>query len=331
MHPIPVTMSLIGGVISAISVLGNATEMYLHGTQLWLNIVGCFWGILVVMFLILPTLYPLELISMMQYLQMRFGSEGLTKLCSISQMLNMGLYLGICLYTPSLALSSVTDLPNWASIVCLGLVCTFYISIVLGLYFITSVVGISQAQFQRLNSVRSLKTSQGLCVMFFIGLFILWSLFYFTGLVAYAAYADCDPLATKQIEKADQIVPFLVADKLKHLPGMAGLFVAAVYGAVLSSVSSQASAFAALVWEDFLCNWIWFRKNIGISATNVTRLLSAFAGVLGVGLAFIVGRLGTLFQAAYSISGAFIGPLDGLFVTAISAPWVNKKVSINIS
>ncbi|RXG67607.1 hypothetical protein Avbf_18860 [Armadillidium vulgare] len=68
MHPIPVTMSLIGGVISAISVLGNATEMYLHGTQLWLNIVGCFWGILVVMFLILPTLYPLELISMMQLL-----------------------------------------------------------------------------------------------------------------------------------------------------------------------------------------------------------------------------------------------------------------------
>ncbi|KAL7640625.1 UNVERIFIED_CONTAM: hypothetical protein RMT77_008900 [Armadillidium vulgare] len=392
MHPIPVTMSLIGGVVSAISVLGNATEMYLHGTQLWLNIVGCFWGILVVMFLILPTLYPLELISMMQYLQMRFGSEGLTKLCSISQMVNMGLYLGICLYTPSLALSSVTDLPNWASIVCLGLVCTFYISIggvkavvytdvvqtlimfigilaviivvcielggvgavfdiaekgerieifnfdmspfarhtfisvqVLGLYFITSVVGISQPQFQRLNSVRSLKTSQGLCVMFFVGLVVLWSLFYFTGLVAYAAYADCDPLATKQIEKADQIVPFLVADKLKHLPGMAGLFVAAVYGAVLSSVSSQASAFAALVWEDFLCNWIWFRKNIGISATNVTRLLSAFAGIMGVGLAFIVARLGTLFQAAYSITGAFIGPLDGLFVTAISAPWVNKK------
>ncbi|RXG61361.1 Sodium-coupled monocarboxylate transporter 1 [Armadillidium vulgare] len=75
--------------------------------------------------------------------------------------------------------------------------------------------------------------------MFFVGLFILWSLFYFTGLVAYAAYADCDPLATKQIQKADQIVPFLVADKLKHLPGMAGLFVAAIYGGVLSFLTSQ--------------------------------------------------------------------------------------------
>lgn len=69
--------------------------------------------------------------------------------------------------------------------------------------------------------------------MFYVGLVILWSLFYMTGLVAYAAYVDCDPLASKRIEKADQIVPFLVADKLGQFPGMAGLFVAAVYGAVL--------------------------------------------------------------------------------------------------
>ncbi|KAB7494286.1 Sodium-coupled monocarboxylate transporter 1 [Armadillidium nasatum] len=291
---------------------------------------------------------------------MRFGSEGLTKLCSISQMVKMGLYLGICLYTPSLALSTggakavvYTDVVQTlimfigilvvVIVVCIelgGVGAVFdiaenggrieifnfdmspfarhtFISVqVLGLYFITSVVGISQPQFQRLNSY---------VLCFSLDFVILWSLFYFTGLVAYAAYADCDPLATKQIEKADQIVPFLVADKLKHLPGMAGLFVAAVYGGVLSTVSSQANAFAALIWEDFLCNWIWFRKNIGISATNVTRLLSAFAGLMGVGLAFIVARLGTIFQVTYSVSGALIGPLDGLFITAISAPWVNKK------
>ena len=72
-----------------------------------------------------------------------------------------------------------------------------------------------------------------LCVLFFGGLFVLWSLFYLSGVVAYAAYHDCDPLTNKQIEKPDQIVPFLVADKLQKLPGMAGLFVAAVYGAVL--------------------------------------------------------------------------------------------------
>ncbi|KAL7640631.1 UNVERIFIED_CONTAM: hypothetical protein RMT77_008906 [Armadillidium vulgare] len=46
---------------------------------------------------------------------------------------------------------------------------------------------------------------------------------------------------------------------------------------------------------------------------------------MGVGLAFIVARLGTLFQVTYSVSGALIGPLDGLFITGISAPWVNKK------
>ncbi|KAB7502994.1 Sodium-coupled monocarboxylate transporter 1 [Armadillidium nasatum] len=271
---------------------------------------------------------------------MRFGSEGLTKLCSISQMLNMGLYLGICLYTPSLALSSVTDLPNWASIVCLGLVCTFYISIggvkavvytdvvqtlimFIGILAVIIVVCIELggvgAVFDIAEKGERIEIFK-LCVMFFVGLVVLWSLFYFTGLVAYAAYADCDPLATKQIEKPDQIVPFLVADKLKHLPGMAGLFVAAVYGAVLSQCIC-CFKFGKISYA----TGYGLEKNIGISATNVTRLLSAFAGIMGVGLAFIVARLGTLFQAAYSITGAFIGPLDGLFVTAISAPWVNKK------
>ena len=61
-------------------------------------------------------------------------------------------------------------------------------------------------------------------------------MFYFSGLVAFATYVDCDPLKSGKIEKADQIIPFLVADKLSYLPGMSGLFVSAVYGAVLRLV-----------------------------------------------------------------------------------------------
>ena len=67
----------------------------------------------------------------------------------------------------------------------------------------------------------------------YVGIFILWTLFYVSGLAAYAAYKDCDPYTSGRIEKEDQIIPFLVADKLSALPGMAGLFVAGVYGGVL--------------------------------------------------------------------------------------------------
>lgn len=53
-------------------------------------------------------------------------------------------------------------------------------------------------------------------------------------------------------------------------------------------------------------------------------------GLLGIALAFLVANLGTLFQVGYSISGALVSPLDGLFVTGILAPWVNEKASLRI-
>lgn len=66
---------------------------------------------------------------------------------------------------------------------------------------------------------------------------ILWLLFAFTGLIAYATYADCDPLKSGQIEKPDQVIPFMVGEKLSHLSGLSGLFVSAVYASVLRCIS----------------------------------------------------------------------------------------------
>ncbi|XP_047470463.1 sodium-coupled monocarboxylate transporter 1-like [Penaeus chinensis] len=395
MNPFAVVLSLLGGVVSALSVLGNATEMYLYGTQLWLNLLGCIYGAFFVISTLLPVLYPLGLATMNEYLQLRFDSPVLRKLGSLSQLVNSGFYLGICLYAPSLTLSSVTKLPMWAAIVSLGIICSVYISLggvravvytdvlqttvmfvgvlavvmqvcidlggldevwsravegnridffnfdpnplvrhtfwsvqVLGVYFFVSTIGISQPQYQRLVSVRNLRISQMLCVAFVIGLILLWSLFYLSGLVAYAAYEDCDPLSNGQIEKPDQILAFLVADKLHHLPGMTGVFVAAVAGAVLSSLSSQANAMVVLLWEDFLNGWWVFKDISHTKAKTITRVLSSCMGLLGIALAFLVANLGTLFQVAYSISGALVSPLDGLFVTGILAPWVNAKASV---
>nr|XP_027229958.1 sodium-dependent multivitamin transporter-like [Penaeus vannamei] len=100
MNPVAITLSLLGGVVSALSVLGNTTEIYLYGTQLWMNLIGCFWGSLVVVHLLLPTIYPLGLSSMNQYLQFRFDSNLLKKLASITQIVHSAMYLGICLYAP---------------------------------------------------------------------------------------------------------------------------------------------------------------------------------------------------------------------------------------
>ncbi|KAK7068725.1 Sodium-coupled monocarboxylate transporter 1, partial [Halocaridina rubra] len=128
MNPAAVCLSLLGGVVSSISLQGNSTEMYLYGTQLWLNVLGCAWGSLVVIFLILPVVYPLNLVSVCEYLELRYQSPLLKKLGSLTLILNSFMYLGICLYAPSLAVSSVMGIPTTLSLIILGVICAIYIS-----------------------------------------------------------------------------------------------------------------------------------------------------------------------------------------------------------
>lgn len=61
---------------------------------------------------------------------------------------------------------------------------------------------------------------------------MMWTLNFFAGLVAYAIYNECDPLTSGEINKQDQIFPYLVVDKFSYLPGLTGCFVSALYGAV---------------------------------------------------------------------------------------------------
>nr|XP_045586326.1 sodium-coupled monocarboxylate transporter 1-like [Procambarus clarkii] len=392
MSPVPVAFSLLGGVISAISILGNATEMYFYGTQLVVSLLGFLPGCVLVSQVTLPVLYNLKLVSVNDYIELRYRSRALRKLVTFLQLLTTTLAMGIFLYAPSLALSAVTSLPTSASVVIMGALCTLYISIggvkavvytdvlqtslmflgvlvvvvictldlggvgvvwdsalqgsrveflnfdtspfvrhtvwstmSLGCFIMIFFTGFQQTSYQRFACVNTLRTAKTLCVVFVGGLYLLWLLFFFCGLVAYAIYKDCDPFTSGRISKQDQILPFLVMDKLSYLPGVPGIFVAAVYGAVLSSFSSYGNSMACMVWEDFLKDLSCFKSKSEKTSTNVMKLLSLVAGVLGIGAGLLAGQLGSLFQLINTITGALYGPLAGVFLAGICTPWVNAK------
>ncbi|KAG7174775.1 Sodium-coupled monocarboxylate transporter 1-like 5 [Homarus americanus] len=165
-----------------------------------------------------------------------------------------------------------------------------------------------------------------LCIIFVAGSAVLWSLFFTSGLVAYATYSQCDPLTAGYIEKPDQIIPYLVMDKLNYLPGVAGLFVAAVYGGLLSSLSSCGNAAACIIWEDFLKYLPCFAAITDKKIITILRVLSVACGGVGLGVAIMVRNLGDIFNVTQSILSAVVGPSVGVFLTGMCTPWANTKV-----
>ena len=66
----------------------------------------------------------------LQYIELRYNTSTLRKLSTFCHLITKLFYMGICLYAPSLALSTVTGLSTWSSMLTMGFICTFYITIV---------------------------------------------------------------------------------------------------------------------------------------------------------------------------------------------------------
>ncbi|RXG58700.1 Sodium-coupled monocarboxylate transporter 1, partial [Armadillidium vulgare] len=93
-----------------------------------------------------------------------------------------------------------------------------------------------------------------------IGKFAMSCLIFFCGLVIYATYAGCDPMTLGKIKKKDEIITYYVMDKLSLIPGLPGLFVAAIIGAALSTLSSFINSCVALLWKDACLKFDTFQK-----------------------------------------------------------------------
>ncbi|XP_071119594.1 sodium-coupled monocarboxylate transporter 1-like [Haliotis cracherodii] len=110
------------------------------------------------------------------------------------------------------------------------------------------------AYLQRITSTKSLTQARRamLLALFCSSAFGVLSVS--SGLLAYGYYDNkrCDPMASNQINNLGQVLPFMVLDIFRNLPGMPGLFLAALFSASLSSLSSGVSALANITWEDFI-------------------------------------------------------------------------------
>jgi insulin-like growth factor 2 mRNA-binding protein 1 len=164
---------------------------------------------------------------------------------------------------------------------------------------------------QRYLSLSSLKAGKKSVWMFVTGVITLMMLCSYNGLLMYATYKHCDPLTTKLAKEKDQMLPLFVMETLGELPGLSGLFIAGVFSAALSSLSTCLNSMSAVVLEDFVKPYA--KKPLTERLVNwVMRSTVVVIGVWSVCMVYIVEKAGTVLQLTMSVEAITNGPLFGV-------------------
>ena len=172
--------------------------------------------------------------------------------------------------------------------------------------------GTDQVALQRYFSAASLKDSRRSIWVNVICDIPLMPLLHFTGagiLVFYAIHHTADLPAD-----ADKAMPFFVAHKLNELvPGLSGLFIAALFAATMSSVDSGINSLSATAVTDWYRR-LWRPDRSEAHYLNVARLLTLLWGLLATVAALFLGTIGQIWEIGVTIGGFWAGPLLGIFL-----------------
>ncbi|XP_028032685.1 sodium-coupled monocarboxylate transporter 1-like [Bombyx mandarina] len=181
---------------------------------------------------------------------------------------------------------------------------------------------VNQTMVQRYLSLPTLRGAKWAVFLFCIGISLLYCFCLYCGLLIYARFHDCDPLQTKLAKAKDQLLPLLVMDVLGDIPGLPGVFVAGIFSAALSSLSTSLNSMSAVVLEDFYKPF--YSKELSDRQTAwLMRGVVILLGALCVALVFIVEKMGTILQLTMTLESMTMGPQLGVFTMGILMPWVD--------
>ena len=187
----------------------------------------------------------------------------------------------------------------------------------------------SQSGIQRINSTPTIKTAKQIYYIATPIYCAIWILAMFQGVTIYAYFYEkgCDPIASGQVENLNQILPFTVMELFHDLPGLPGLFIAALAAASLSTLSSGLSSLAAVTYEDIIK--VYFKSITEEKATNISKVVVIIYGLIAMGFAFILSKVeGPIGQTFVSFMGAIAGPTTGLFLLSIFNRWTSIKGAV---
>lgn len=205
---------------------------------------------------------------------------------------------------------------------------TFWSGLVGGAFLTAATHGTDQLMVQRYLSARNQRDAS--LSLGFSGLivFLQFGVFLCIGIALAGFFMQMpgpNPLADGH---GDRLFAYFIVN---YMPvGLAGLTLAAVFAAAMSTLSSSLNSSATALINDV---WLPMRKSEASQALQLRagRIATAVFGILQVTIATLVGIIGTTESTVFNvlkIAGFASGPVLGLFLLAVAAPRVQQPAAL---
>lgn len=148
-----------------------------------------------------------------------------------------------------------------------------------------------------------------------------WILFMLIGTLVWAYYQLTGEVLPAHVDKPDKVFPYFLTTKIPA--GLAGLFMAALFAAGMSTLASDLNCLSAVGVED------GYRK-LRPQANDAQRLfvgklIVALCGLASIGIAIVIALAGERVLSLYfTVSSILTGGIAGLFLLAFLSQRANK-------
>ncbi|KAJ6639769.1 Sodium-coupled monocarboxylate transporter 2 [Pseudolycoriella hygida] len=197
-------------------------------------------------------------------------------------------------------------------------------SVSIGLTFqMIASICISPTVVQRCLSLPDYSKVKRSLIIFLAGIVLFNLCAHITGLQMYAKYETCDPFLAGLTRKIDQVLPYFVMDVGSGIPGLPGLFIAGIFAAAMSTMSSTLNTLSGTIYEDFLKSHFSGASDKKVS--NIMKWIVVILGLILVVLVVLVDKLGQVYELSLILSSVTAGTMLGIFTMGMTCRSANTK------
>ena len=183
-----------------------------------------------------------------------------------------------------------------------------------------------QYKVQRYLSCRTLREAQKSIFYSIPATAIVCFMSLLCGYTAYAYFEHCDPWTQGWIGARDQLLPYLSLYMFAAVaPGMAGLYMSAVFGATLSTTSSSINSCSVVIMEDIMKPMM---KMTPRAMTLFSKFYMVVVGLAIIAFAYLSKNFEGILEAYQLINGTVGGPTVGFFTIGVFLPWISELPAV---